>query len=70
MFIDGEEIVNNDGPHGAIEAFGTAALRKGYHLIKVIYFDDGGDNELKVFWQSEKDKKEQIPVNVLFHSAK
>lgn len=70
LFIDGEEIVNNDGPHGAIEAFGTAALRKGYHLIKVIYFDDGGDNELKVFWQSEKDKKEQIPVNVLFHSAK
>ena len=70
LFIDGEEIVNNDGPHGAIEAFGTAALRKGYHEVKIIYFDGGGGNELKVFWQSEKDKKEQIPANVLFHSVK
>ena len=70
LFIDGEEIVNNDGPHGAVEAFGTAALRKGYHEVKIIYFDGGGGNELKVFWQSEKDKKEQIPANVLFHSTK
>jgi alpha-L-fucosidase len=67
LFINGEEIVNNDGPHGAVEAFGTAALRKGYHKIKIVYFDAGGGNELKVFWQNGNDKREEIPANVLFH---
>jgi alpha-L-fucosidase len=67
LFIDGEEIVNNDGEHGASESFGSAALRKGYHSIQVTYFDSGGGNELKVFWQKDNDKKEVISANVLFH---
>lgn len=67
LFIDGEEIVNNDGSHGAVEAFGDAALKKGFHKIKVLYFDGGGGNELKVFWQKDNEQKEEIPVNVLFH---
>src|SRR6185437_7084224 len=67
LFIDNEEIVNNDGEHGGVEAFGDAALKKGYHKIKVIYFDGGGGNELKGFWQKGNEQKEEIPANVLFH---
>ena len=67
LVIDGEEIVNNDGSHGAVEAFGDAALKKGYHKIKVTYFDGGGGNELKAFWQNGNGEKEMIPANVLFH---
>ena len=68
LFIDGEEIVNNDGPHGAVEVYGDAALKKGFHKIKITYFDGGGDNELKVFWQNGNGEKEMIRANVLFHS--
>jgi alpha-L-fucosidase len=67
LFIDNEEIVNNDGEHGGAEAFGDAALKKGYHKIKVIYFDGGGGNELKAFWQKGNEQKDEIPANVLFH---
>lgn len=65
--IDGEEIVNNDGNHGAVEVFGKAALKKGYHRIKVVYFDNGGGNELKAYWSDGTHEKEIIHSAVLFH---
>ena len=67
LFIDGEEVVNNDGEHGTLEAFGDAALKKGFHKIKVTYFDGGGVNDLKAFWQKGDGEKEIIPGSVLFH---
>ena len=67
LFIDGEEIVNNDGEHGAVEAFGKAALKRGFHKIKVVYFDSGGGNELRVYWSNGNKEKESIPGNLLFH---
>lgn len=67
LFIDDVETVNNDGEHGSIEQKGKAALKKGYHKIRVVYFDSGGGNELKVLWQAEGGKKELIPASVLVH---
>ncbi|HMK16650.1 MAG TPA: alpha-L-fucosidase [Chitinophagaceae bacterium] len=67
LYIDDEEIVNNDGDHGNVEKNGKAALKKGYHKIKVLYFDSGGGNSLKVSMQSEGGKKEVIPAALLFH---
>ena len=69
LFIDDDEVVNNDGEHGGTEASGRAALKKGYHKIKVVYFDTGGGNELKVSWQNGAGEKEIIPANVLFHGS-
>ncbi|HET7116461.1 MAG TPA: alpha-L-fucosidase, partial [Hanamia sp.] len=51
LFIDNEEVVNNGGEHGTLEASGDAALKKGFHKIRVTYFDGGGVNDLKAFWQ-------------------
>ncbi|HEU4634042.1 MAG TPA: alpha-L-fucosidase [Flavisolibacter sp.] len=67
LFIDDEEVVNNDGDHGSVEQTGKAALKKGFHKIKVTYYDGGGGNELNVFWQREGGKKEILPARVLFH---
>jgi alpha-L-fucosidase len=67
LYIDDEEIVNNDGDHGNVEKSGKAALKKGYHKIKVLYFDSGGGNSLKVSLQQEGGKKEVIPAALLFH---
>ena len=67
LYIDDEEIVNNDGNHGNVEKSGKAALRKGFHMIKVLYFDSGGGNSLKVSLQPEGGKKEVIPAALLFH---
>jgi hypothetical protein len=67
LYIDDEEIVNNDGDHGNVEKNGKAALKKGFHKIKVLYFDSGGGNSLKVSMQPEGGKKEVIPAALLFH---
>ncbi len=67
LFIDDVEVVNNDGDHGNVEKSGRAALKKGFHKIKITYFDSGGDNTLKVFMQPEGGKKEELPAAILFH---
>ena len=67
LFIDDQEVVNNDGQHGSTEQSGAAALKKGYHKIRVTYFDAGGGNELKVFWWQNENSKKIIPSEALFH---
>lgn len=42
LYIDGKEVVNNDGAHSPKEKIGMMALSKGYHSIKVLYFDHNG----------------------------
>ena len=67
LYIDDEEIVNNDGDHGSVEKNGKAALKRGLHKIKVLYFDSGGGNSLKVSVQKEGGVKMEIPKELLFH---
>jgi hypothetical protein len=67
LFIDDEEVVNNDGDHGTVEKSGKAALKKGFHKIRVLYFDSGGGNVLKVLMQREGEKKEEISADILYH---
>jgi alpha-L-fucosidase len=66
LLIDGFEIVNNDGQHGAEEKSGRAALKKGFHKLNVLYFDSGGGNTLKVFMQKNGGEKEELPPSILF----
>ncbi len=66
LFLDDEEVVDNDGDHGAEEKEGKAALRKGFHKIRVTYFDSGGGNELKVFMQREGGVKTEIPASMYY----
>ena len=67
LFIDDAEIVDNDGLHGNIEKGGRAALKKGWHAIRVSYFDNGGGNDLKVLVQLPGEEKKEIPATMLFH---
>jgi len=67
LYIDDEEIVNNDGDHGNVEKSGKAALKKGFHKIKVLYFDSGGGNGLKASMQAEGGIKKEISKELLFH---
>ena len=66
LFIDDIEIVNNDGDHGAEEKNGIAALKKGFHKIKVLYFDSGGSNALKVLLQMQGGDKQELSPSLLF----
>ena len=67
LFIDDLEIVDNDGDHGSTEQSGKVYLKKGYHKIRITYFNSSGGNELKAFMQAEGAVKEEIQAGLLFH---
>jgi hypothetical protein len=67
LYIDGIELMENDGNHGSVEEEGRIALKKGYHRITLKYMQCGGGKSLKVSWQREGGKKREIGPEVLFH---
>jgi hypothetical protein len=66
LFIDGKEVVNNDGSHGAQRADGKIALNEGFHSIRVLYFEDYMGNELEVGFSSINIRECKIPDEFLF----
>ncbi|RAJ02566.1 hexosaminidase [Chitinophaga skermanii] len=48
LYLDDELVVNNDGEHGEKEEMKQVPLRKGFHKIRVSYFDAGGGKTLQV----------------------
>jgi alpha-L-fucosidase len=67
LWIDGEKVVDNDGLHAATEVESTIALAKGYHEIRVDYFNKTGDDGLTVSIRSTSMKKQMIPSKMLAH---
>ena len=67
LTIDDKEIVNNDGNHGFEEKEGKCLLAKGYHKIKLMYFDSGGGNNLLFSFHPLGQKKTEVPASVLYH---
>jgi len=65
LWIDGKKVVNNDGLHGAKEVESTIALSKGYHEIRVDYFNKTGSDGLTVSIRSTTMKKQEVPSNML-----
>jgi len=61
LFIGGRRVVDNDGIHPAREASGALRLSKGYHPIRIEYFEAGGDEHLALRWESDSIEKAPVP---------
>ena len=66
LYMDGKLLVNNDGSHGAKWHSGDRALVKGWHVIKVSYFNGGGGQILNVFYRGPGICKQLIPADILY----
>lgn len=66
LFIDGQEVIDNDGSHSAGEATGKVALEKGFHEICVIYFEDYMGQALEIGITGKKLPKQVLPDGMLF----
>ncbi len=69
LHINGAQVVNNDGLHGAAEKSGTVTLAAGTHSIEVTMFEAGGGEVLEVRWQGPGIAKQLIPNSVLSNST-
>merc|ERR1711988_841946 len=52
LFIDGRQVVNNDGRHDNRMVSGKVALKPGYHEFRITYFKDRSTvgAELIAYW--------------------
>jgi hypothetical protein len=67
LFINDEQIVNNDGKHGTLEKHGSVALEKGFHHIRLIFYQRYNEQFLSAFYKGPGIEKQEIPSEVLFH---
>ncbi len=66
LYIDGKELIENDGNHGTVEEPGQIALKAGYHAIEVKYMQCGGAKSLNVGWEGPGFTRQEIPSSSLF----
>lgn len=69
LYIDGYEVVNNDGAHGVVEASGSIPLAAGLHKIRVHFFEVGGGEVLDVYLKGPNVSKQKIPDSMLFFDS-
>jgi alpha-L-fucosidase len=65
LFIDDKILVDNDGLHGIVEKSNEIPLEKGYHAIKVLFFERNGGDALQVQWKGPGFAGQIIPSAVL-----
>lgn len=66
LYIDGKEVVNNDGGHSARRAEGKIALEKGFHELRVLYFEDYMGQEIEVGFSGRDIPETPLPDSMLF----
>lgn len=66
LYIDGELLLDNDGSHGTDRRGAKIGLEKGFHEIRVDYFDDYAEEELRVRMTSTNIPLNKIDDNLLY----
>lgn len=67
LFLNGTEIITNDGIHGMREEGGYYPLGKGHHKIRIEYFQREGGVGLKLLLEVPGHQKSNIPEPWLLH---
>lgn len=50
LYVDGQMLIDNDGPHGDTKLTAQRAMAKGWHKIRVEYFDLNNGGMLSLQW--------------------
>lgn len=50
LYVDGQMLIDNDGPHGDTKLTAQRALAKGWHKVRVEYFDMNNGGMLSLQW--------------------
>jgi hypothetical protein len=69
LYIDGVQVVDNDGAHSNQERSGTVTLTAGLHDIRVLFFENSGGETLTVQYQGPSISKQNIPFSILYSNC-
>ena len=67
LYLDNNLIIDNDGDHMLQTLNAKVALKRGFHPIKLKYFQMGGGKKLLLRWEKPDGKTEEIPARYLYH---
>ena len=71
LWIDGQPAIDNDGQHGVEEhASVRIPLKKGFHAVKLAYFNGAGDGDLMLQYSTEGDTKRPVPDAFFYQPVK
>ncbi len=68
LWLDGVELVNNDGSHGSQERSGSMACVAGYHSLLVHFFEGNGSEILAVSYEGPGVTKRALPASALWRT--
>lgn len=63
VYIDGVELINNDGQHGTTTVSATKTLSAGTHQIEIKYFEYTGKAALKLEWSGPGMSRKAFEAN-------
>lgn len=66
LYINGKEIVDNDGGHSSRRREGKVALDEGFHDLQVLYYEDYMGQELEVGFSSREILETSLPDHILY----
>ncbi len=61
VYINEALVVNNGGFHAPRRHSGRLYMEKGFHKIRIVYFQGDGDYEMKLFWKPPEGIERGIP---------
>jgi hexosaminidase len=67
LFINHQLVIDNDGIHAPQQINGKAALKKGFHRLRIEFFEGNYGQVLKVYFKGPGIEKQDIPESLLFH---
>lgn len=66
LYVDGKQVVNNDGDHGVIEKEGSIKLTAGRHDLSIGFVNVGGGYWIEAFYKGPGFPKQIIPADKLY----
>jgi S1-C subfamily serine protease len=67
LFLDGRQLIDNDGPHPLQETGGGARLAAGLHPLRLEFFQATGEAELHLYLEPQDGERREVGKDLLFH---
>ncbi len=66
LYVNDQLVVDNGGHHGDVYREGRIQLDRGFHDLRLLYFQDGGGRKIELYWTPPGGQREQVPQEQLF----
>lgn len=67
VWLDGKQVIDNDGSHGSNTEEAFFYLDQGFHRLEVNYFQKTAGKNLKLSWETPEGQEAPLPKEILYY---